>query len=298
MPLMPFQVLGIWLRGLLALALLGLGIFLLERWYTHRHVEVIEPVPGAATRDPAGQPAPGREAARVRRIDWQFGFNRETAYLLAGLALTLWSVAGRWLSPTAFRRRGPDEPRPLPSNEVHRLRRPDGTELHVECYGPADGPPVVLTHGWGQDGDEWYYAKRDLAARYRLIVWDLPGLGRSGRPADNDWSLEKLAHHLDAVLGLAGDRSAVLVGHSIGGMIALTYCRLFPQAQGGRVAGLVLAHSTYINPVRTTARPGLYTAPETGPGTALPPHGLAGAAGLGDERPPLPQRVRPPVHRA
>ena len=40
---MPFHVLGIWLRGLLSLALLGCGIYLLAQWNTHRQVHVVEP---------------------------------------------------------------------------------------------------------------------------------------------------------------------------------------------------------------------------------------------------------------
>jgi pimeloyl-ACP methyl ester carboxylesterase len=43
-------------------------------------------------------------------------------------------------------------------------------------------------------------------------------------------------------------------------MILLTFCRLFPQAVGSRVCGLVLAHTTYTNPVHTTAKRRLYTA--------------------------------------
>lgn len=53
MSLMPFHVLGIWLRGLLALALLGAGASLLREWYEHRRVVVEEPV---ATR--AGEVRP------------------------------------------------------------------------------------------------------------------------------------------------------------------------------------------------------------------------------------------------
>jgi pimeloyl-ACP methyl ester carboxylesterase len=54
----------------------------------------------------------------------------------------------------------------------------------------------------------------------------------------------------------------VLVGHSIGGMITLTHCKGFPEAMGDRVAGLVLVHTTYTNPVRTTRMAALYTAIE------------------------------------
>jgi pimeloyl-ACP methyl ester carboxylesterase len=154
---------------------------------------------------------------------------------------------------------GPDSSR---EGEAHRLTRPDGSVLQVEMYGPKDGPPIVLTHGWGVDSTEWTYLKRQLSDRYRLIVWDLPGLGLSRRPSNNDYSLENLARDLDAVLGLADGRPAVLVGHSIGGMATLTFARLFPEALGSRVAGLVLVHTTYTNPVRTAKGAAVYTALE------------------------------------
>jgi pimeloyl-ACP methyl ester carboxylesterase len=117
-----------------------------------------------------------------------------------------------------------------------------------------------MTHGWSLDSDEWSYAKKELAQRHRLIVWDLPGLGRSTSPTDNDWSLERLAGHLDAVVDTAGFKPVILLGHSIGGMIILTYCRLFPEKVRAQVSGLVLAHTTYTNPVKTTAMAGLMTA--------------------------------------
>ncbi len=44
----------------------------------------------------------------------------------------------------------------------------------------------------------------------------------------------------------------VLLGHSIGGMITQTFCRLFPDQLGSRVVGLVLVHTTYTDPAKTT----------------------------------------------
>jgi pimeloyl-ACP methyl ester carboxylesterase len=69
-----------------------------------------------------------------------------------------------------------------------------------------------------------------------------------------------MAHDLDAILTFLGPRPVILVGHSIGGMIMLTLCRLFPATLGRRVRGMVLAHTTYTNPVRTTAKRRLATA--------------------------------------
>src|SRR5580693_6363242 len=116
---------------------------------------------------------------------------------------------------------------------ISQLGRPDGSQLRVECYGREDAPPIILTHGWGANSTEWDYLKEELSGEFRLIVWDLPG-----------------------------DQPAILLGHSIGGMITLTFCRLFPKALGNRVRAIALVQTTYTNPVRTTNMAGLFTALE------------------------------------
>ena len=79
---------------------------------------------------------------------------------------------------------------------VSRLGRPDGSELRVESYGREDAPPIILTHGWGANSTEWDYLKKELADDFRLIVWDLPGLGLSKRPTNRDYSMENLSRDL------------------------------------------------------------------------------------------------------
>lgn len=219
MLLMPFGILFFWISGLLSLALLGGGIYLVWYWYY-----------------------------------WGPALANDEIYLWAGLAMVAFSIFGGPLVVRPLLRlgRGPDEPEAARNGATQRISRPDGTELHVEIYGPANAPALVLTHGWGLDGTEWYYAKRHFAERFRLIIWDLPGLGKSSRPKNNDYALEKMARDLEAVIGVAGEGPVVLLGHSIGGMITLTFCRLFPEQLGSRVAGLILTHTTYTNPVKTS----------------------------------------------
>jgi pimeloyl-ACP methyl ester carboxylesterase len=276
MPFMPFNILGIWFRGLLSIAILAGGIYLLKRWYDESHVVVPVRVGPAAEAPVRDGDAHNRGATAAIPGRWVFrfepGMNRETAYLATGVALLTWAVVGGWVrqaismmlgGPKPAQGPAADEPREDRTGEVHRISRPDGSELRVECYGPADAPPVVMTHGWGCNSTEWFYPKKSLAGRFRVIVWDEPGLGASKRPDNNDYRLEKLAADLEAVLAFAGDRPAVLVGHSIGGMITLTLCRVFSELLVRRVAGLVLAHTSYTNPVRTTKLAALFTAIET-----------------------------------
>ena len=212
MPLMPFAMLGIWFRGVLALGLLGGGIL------APRHL-----VRRAATSDPSGPDGPRGPAApglaavfsatsgpMAPRPDlgdcgvgwWDPPRTRGQWRWEAGVPPP---VAGQWA-----RARAP------PAGRVQRLTRPDGTELHIESFGPPDAPPVLLTHGWGVTSAQWYYLLQEVGERFRVVVWDLPGVGRSTRPTTADYSLDKMARDFEAILTLLGPCPVVLVGHSPG----------------------------------------------------------------------------------
>lgn len=212
MILMPLDFLFRWLIGLLAIAVFGGGIYILHEWYS--------------------------------------GNLLDRTWLIAGWVMSVWSVLG-FLPLNLVRRWGRDEPKMQRSQEVQRIARPDGSEIQVEFYGSPDAPPLVLTHGWGPNSTVWYYAKKQLATDFRVVVWDLPGLGKSTQPRNQDYSIEKYARDLEAVLSLVDNQPAILLGHSMGGMILLTFCRLFPESLGDRVAGLVLVDTSYTNPLKT-----------------------------------------------
>ncbi|MDX2242264.1 MAG: alpha/beta hydrolase [Leptolyngbyaceae cyanobacterium bins.302] len=212
MVLMPLDFLLRWLTGLLAIALLGGGIYILHEWYE--------------------------------------GNLLDRAWLIAGWAMVIWSCVG-FLPLNLLRRWGQDEPKMQRSQETQRIARPDGSEIQVEFYGSPDAPPLILTHGWGPNSTVWYYAKKQLANHFRVVVWDLPGLGKSTKPQNQDYSIEKYARDLEAVLSLVDNQPAILLGHSMGAMILLTFCRLFPEALGDRVTGMVLVGATYTNPLKT-----------------------------------------------
>lgn len=182
---------------------------------------------------------------------WYEGALVSDLWLYLSIGLLLWSFLG-FLPLLLLHRRGRDEPKPMRSDRVKRLTRPDGSEIQVEFYGSERAPTLLLTHGWGPDSTVWYYAKKQLSDRFRVIVWDLPGLGKSKKPRNRDYSLEKYARDLEAVLAQVEDRSVILLGHSMGAMIVLTFCRLFPEQLEQKIAGLILVDGTYTNPVKTT----------------------------------------------
>lgn len=231
--MMPFSVLRTWGLSLIGWAILGIGIYCIYHWSQEPRWEIVE------LRD-------GRETAVATRDDrWP--------YLAAGVAIIAWSFLGvptMRLIGLGFQR--DDDPKPERNGQQQWVEQPDGTRLNVEIYGNPAGPTLVFTHGWSLDSTEWFYAKRQLASDYRLVVWDLPGLGRSQGPTNSDYSLEKMAGDLQAVVNaVAPTEPVVLVGHSIGGMITQTFCRMFHAEMQHRVSGLVLIHTTYQNPVTT-----------------------------------------------
>ncbi|MBX9654074.1 alpha/beta hydrolase [bacterium] len=159
-----------------------------------------------------------------------------------------------------LRRPGIDEPKPLASSRPNTIERPDGTKLHVEDFGPEHAPTIILVHGWGVDNHEWYYAKKGLSDRYRVVAWDLPGLGKSSRPPENNYDLARMADDLEAVVKWSKSNEVIIVGHSIGGMIAQVHAARYRVPSP--VLGYGLIHTTYTNPVRTTRFAALYSAIE------------------------------------
>jgi pimeloyl-ACP methyl ester carboxylesterase len=251
MLLTPLSILGAWFRGMLAVALLAAAGLMLYEWHKRlpRERVVVTHTEGQGDSTTEVHELRG---FRERLAAWRPNLDTTTALLLGSLGLLGVSFGGGLLlSPRSFRRGGADEPQEMRTGEHRRIKRPDGTELHIELYGPTNAQPIVLTHGWGCDSTQWYYLKRQLSERYRLVVWDLPGLGQSTRATSNDYSLGRMASDLRAVVESNCDRPAILLGHSIGGMIILTLCQRFQDMLGNQIAGLIIVNSTPTNPLKT-----------------------------------------------
>lgn len=102
------------------------------------------------------------------------------------------------------------------------------------------GPVVVLLHGFGEDGEVWKEQVSALSASNKLIIPDLPGSGRSSLLKDVDAGLEAYANAVKFLLDHEHTGSFHLMGHSMGGYIALAFAELYPQ----HIKGLGLIHSS------------------------------------------------------
>jgi pimeloyl-ACP methyl ester carboxylesterase len=94
-------------------------------------------------------------------------------------------------------------------------------ELHGDLTGADDGrPPVVLLHGLTFDRGMWAPLVDALGAR-RALALDLPGHG--GSPRRDSYDVREVVEVLHGAVTAAGVRTPVLVGHSIGGLLATAY---------------------------------------------------------------------------
>lgn len=116
--------------------------------------------------------------------------------------------------------------------------------VHYRTLG--QGPlPILFLHGFASSSTTW----QELAGlfpgeEYTLCLLDLKGFGLSGKPKDDAYSIEDQAELVKAFILDRGYRSLVLVGHSLGGAVALRVC-IDAGMDGGdfRVAKLVLIDS-------------------------------------------------------
>ena len=107
-------------------------------------------------------------------------------------------------------------------------------------------PPLVLIHGMSASLESWQCNMDALARRHRTIALDVVWFGKSDKPA-REVSGDYLAGFMTGFMDAVGVRRAVLVGNSMGGMIAVKTALQYPD----RVAGLVLVSSAGFGPELT-----------------------------------------------
>jgi pimeloyl-ACP methyl ester carboxylesterase len=118
------------------------------------------------------------------------------------------------------------------------------------------GPVLLLVHGMGGGYENWREVIEPLARRYTVVAPDLPGHGASA-PGNGDYSIGALAAGLRDLLLALGHEHATLVGHSLGGGIAMQLAYQFPEL----AERLVLVSSGGLGPevslvLRAAALPG------------------------------------------
>ena len=176
-----------------------------------------------------------------------FVSDRVDQRLIWAAAAGVTAVATGYALQRRFKRRIANDPEQVtlsspPEGRAIEVRSPDGTRIHAEEFGPADGPTLVLAHGWTENLTYWTYQIRELSARgLRLVAYDLRGHGESDPAPGDDYSIARFGEDLEAVLAtcLAEGRRAMVVGHSLGAMAIAAWAEHHDVEQRAGAAALI-----------------------------------------------------------
>jgi pimeloyl-ACP methyl ester carboxylesterase len=127
---------------------------------------------------------------------------------------------------------------------------PDGVTLAYIDTGNPTGPPVVLIHGYTDNARDWVPLLPYLSKRFRLILVDIRGHGKSSKPECCYTRLD-FAYDIKLLLDALSIRRADVIGHSLGSIIAQTFAEYWPE----RTDRVVLVSSTGGRPPGSTAPP-------------------------------------------
>jgi pimeloyl-ACP methyl ester carboxylesterase len=109
----------------------------------------------------------------------------------------------------------------------------DGTHVQYHVYGKAE-PALVFIHGWSCDSNYWREQVTAFKQKYTLVTVDLGGHGGTDA-ARGDWSMAAFGRDVATAVAAVPNRQLILVGHSMGGPVAIEAARLL----GDRVIGII-----------------------------------------------------------
>lgn len=128
------------------------------------------------------------------------------------------------------------------SGEPVTVLSADGTELHVEVFGPVQAPSFVLVPGWTEELQIFDLVTRGLLGRgFRVVSFDPRGQGSSGGGRGLDQSIERYAEDVAAVLNAtcAGREDVIVAGHSMGGMALIAWAASVDASDHVRAVALI-----------------------------------------------------------
>ena len=158
----------------------------------------------------------------------------EATFPALNAALDLWRCRDRW--PFPHPKVGECEHCEV--TQIGGVERCDVRGRTVAFRQLGAGPVVVLVHGLAGTMETWDRVIEDLSSSCTVVAMDLPGHGRSAAPA-GDYSLEAYASCVRDLLDALGHRVATVVGHSLGGGVAMQFAHDYPE----RCERLVLVSS-------------------------------------------------------
>ncbi len=132
---------------------------------------------------------------------------------------------------------------------TRRVPGHEGLEINVREWS-TEGTPLVFVHGFSNDAHVWDDIAPVVAPHYRVLCLDLRGHGDSGRHPDAAYDADSMANDLECVFDALGIERLVLVGHSLGGRVAMRFAGRHPE----KLAGLVIVDTGPEHDPRGTTR--------------------------------------------
>lgn len=118
---------------------------------------------------------------------------------------------------------------PLPGVQA-RFGLPDAPEVTCVELNPEGGQALLFIHGLGSNLKFWRYQLDSFADRgYRVVALDMLGYGKSDKPASFPYTMEAMAEVVREVSRAVGLERPILIGHSMGGHVALAFAIRFPK---------------------------------------------------------------------
>jgi pimeloyl-ACP methyl ester carboxylesterase len=101
--------------------------------------------------------------------------------------------------------------------------------LHYVDWGNPDAPPLLLIHGGRDHARSWDWVARELRPDYHVVAPDLRGHGDSAWVAGGHYTLHEFVLDIARLLEAIDEFPVTIVGHSLGGAVAIHYAALFPD---------------------------------------------------------------------
>jgi pimeloyl-ACP methyl ester carboxylesterase len=117
------------------------------------------------------------------------------------------------------------------------LNRPvDNLKISYTHHGQPSNPPFLLIHGWTCDSTDWMFTIPAIIPKYYVIAFDLRGHGHSSAPESITYTIRNLADDAVALLKhLNFSENVIVMGHSLGGIVASALTAIFPTIFRGLV---------------------------------------------------------------
>ena len=157
---------------------------------------------------------------------------RTTLFALCA-ALTVFACSKQEPPPPAAAPKAVQRPAEPAEGAARIAIAPDGVHVQYRVYGSGE-PALVFIHGWSCDSNYWREQIPAFKRKYTLVMVDLAGHGGTDGNR-TDWTIARFGQDVATALSAVPNKQVILVGHSMGGPVAIEAARLL----GGRAIGII-----------------------------------------------------------